>query len=82
MLQRIQSRTSAEWMADCIANGGVVATTYQTTQQALDDARTARDAARAATAAARAQLAGAETYLAKTVIRAEPCADAERRDPL
>lgn len=40
------------------------------TQQALDDARTARDAARAATAAARAQLSGAETYLAKTVIRA------------
>ena len=37
MLERIQSRTSAEWMADCIANGGVVATTYQTTQQALDD---------------------------------------------
>lgn len=40
------------------------------TQQALDDARTARDASRAATAAARAQLMGAETYLAKTVIRA------------
>lgn len=40
------------------------------TQQALDDARTARDAARAATAAVRAQLVGAETYLAKTVIRA------------
>ncbi len=37
MLSRIQSRTSDEWMADCIANGGVVATTYQTTQQALDD---------------------------------------------
>ena len=37
MLTRIQSRASAEWMEDCIANGGVVATTYQTTQQALDD---------------------------------------------
>jgi len=37
MLTRIQSRTSDEWMADCIANGGVVATTYQTTQQALED---------------------------------------------
>jgi crotonobetainyl-CoA:carnitine CoA-transferase CaiB-like acyl-CoA transferase len=37
MLERIQSRTSAEWMTECIANGGVVATTYQTTQQALDD---------------------------------------------
>ncbi len=37
MLERIQSRTSEEWMADCIANGGVVATTYQTTQQALAD---------------------------------------------
>lgn len=37
MLLRIQSRTSDEWMADCIANGGVVATAYQTTQQALDD---------------------------------------------
>ncbi len=37
MLERIQSRPSAEWMEDCIANGGVVATTYQTTQQALDD---------------------------------------------
>jgi crotonobetainyl-CoA:carnitine CoA-transferase CaiB-like acyl-CoA transferase len=37
MLSRIQERTAAEWMADCIANGGVVATAYQTTQQALND---------------------------------------------
>jgi crotonobetainyl-CoA:carnitine CoA-transferase CaiB-like acyl-CoA transferase len=37
MLERIQSRTAAEWMADCIADGGVVATAYQTTQQALSD---------------------------------------------
>ena len=37
MLERIQSRPSAAWMADCVANGGVVATTYQTTQQALSD---------------------------------------------
>ncbi|MEJ2089412.1 MAG: CoA transferase, partial [Gammaproteobacteria bacterium] len=37
MLKRIQQRPAEDWMADCIANGGVVATTYQTTQQALDD---------------------------------------------
>lgn len=37
MLLRIQERTADEWMADCIANGGVVATTLQTTQQALTD---------------------------------------------
>ena len=37
MLERIQSRPADAWMADCIANGGVVATAYQTTQQALDD---------------------------------------------
>lgn len=37
MLKRIQSRSADDWMADCIANGGVVATAYQTTQQALDD---------------------------------------------
>jgi RND family efflux transporter MFP subunit len=41
-----------------------------TTQQGLDDARTACDAATAATAAARAQLRAAETRLAKAVIRA------------
>ncbi len=37
MLSRIQSRPSADWMADCIANGGVAATVYQTTQDALGD---------------------------------------------
>jgi RND family efflux transporter MFP subunit len=40
------------------------------TQQALDDASTAREAAAAATSAARAQLAAAEYRLEKTVIRA------------
>ncbi len=37
MLQRIQDRTADEWMTDLIANGSVVATPYQTTQQALED---------------------------------------------
>ena len=37
MLRRIQSRPAANWMADFVANGGVAATGYQTTQQALDD---------------------------------------------
>ncbi|MDP6377847.1 MAG: CoA transferase [Pseudomonadales bacterium] len=37
MLTRIQERSADEWMAACIANGGVVATAYQTTQQALED---------------------------------------------
>ncbi len=37
MLRRIQTRPAADWMQDCIDNGGVVATTYQTTQEALKD---------------------------------------------
>ncbi|MCB1693562.1 MAG: CoA transferase [Pseudomonadales bacterium] len=37
MLLTIQSRPAADWIADCIENGGVVATTYQTTQEALSD---------------------------------------------
>ena len=37
MLKRLQERPADEWMADCIDNGGVVATAYQTTQQALRD---------------------------------------------
>ena len=37
MLKRIQERASSEWMAKFIADGGIVATTYQTTQQALQD---------------------------------------------
>jgi crotonobetainyl-CoA:carnitine CoA-transferase CaiB-like acyl-CoA transferase len=37
MLKTIQERSSQEWMADFIADGGIVATTYQTTQQALED---------------------------------------------
>jgi len=37
MLTRMQARTAAEWMALFVADGGVVAHTYQTTQQALDD---------------------------------------------
>lgn len=37
MLLRIQERPAADWINDCIENGGVVATTYQTTQQALTD---------------------------------------------
>ena len=37
MLSRIQERPAADWMADFIADGGVVATAYQTTQEALAD---------------------------------------------
>jgi crotonobetainyl-CoA:carnitine CoA-transferase CaiB-like acyl-CoA transferase len=37
MLERIQERRAADWMADFVADGGVVAGPYQTTQQALDD---------------------------------------------
>lgn len=37
MLLRIQERTAAEWMADFVADGGVVATAHQTTQDALRD---------------------------------------------
>ncbi len=37
MLSRIQERSTADWMQDFISDGGIVATTYQTTQQALQD---------------------------------------------
>ena len=37
MLLRIQDRPAADWMSDFVADGGVVATTYQTTQDALAD---------------------------------------------
>ena len=37
MLLRIQERTAEEWMAACLADGGVVATAHQTTQQAIAD---------------------------------------------
>lgn len=37
MLRRLQDRPAADWIHDCIANGSVVATTYQTTQDALRD---------------------------------------------
>ena len=37
MLERIQAKTSQEWMATMMADGGVVATAYQTTQEALHD---------------------------------------------
>jgi crotonobetainyl-CoA:carnitine CoA-transferase CaiB-like acyl-CoA transferase len=37
MLKRIQSRSAQEWMETFIEDGGIVATTYQTTQQALED---------------------------------------------
>ena len=37
MLHRIQQRSADEWMHDFIADGGIVATTYETTQQALDN---------------------------------------------
>ncbi|NKB97183.1 MAG: hypothetical protein GKR90_01595 [Pseudomonadales bacterium] len=37
MLRRLQDRPADEWMQDCISNGSVVATTYQTTQDALQD---------------------------------------------
>jgi len=37
MLKRIQERPAADWMADIVADGGVVATAHQTTQEALTD---------------------------------------------
>ncbi len=37
MLARIQDRSADDWMRDIIADGGIVATRYQTTQQALND---------------------------------------------
>ncbi|MFP6815738.1 MAG: CoA transferase [Pseudomonadales bacterium] len=37
MLKRIQDQSAADWMAEFITNGGIVAATYQSTQEALDD---------------------------------------------
>jgi crotonobetainyl-CoA:carnitine CoA-transferase CaiB-like acyl-CoA transferase len=37
MLERIQQRSAADWMAEFTADGGVVAARYQTTQEALKD---------------------------------------------
>ena len=37
MLARIQEKPAAEWIDLCIENGGVVATTYQTTHEAIND---------------------------------------------
>ncbi len=37
MLAHMQTRTAAEWMALFVADGGIVAHQFQTTQQALDD---------------------------------------------
>ena len=37
LLAHMQTRTAAEWMALFVADGGIVAHQYQTTQQALDD---------------------------------------------
>ncbi len=37
MLKRIQDKSAAEWMDIFVADGGVVATAYQTTQEALQD---------------------------------------------
>lgn len=37
MLAQIQTRPAADWMADFIDNGGIAATPYQTTQEALED---------------------------------------------
>jgi crotonobetainyl-CoA:carnitine CoA-transferase CaiB-like acyl-CoA transferase len=37
MLRHMQTRTAAQWMELFLADGGVVAHPYQTTQQALDD---------------------------------------------
>ncbi|MDA1073152.1 MAG: CoA transferase [Proteobacteria bacterium] len=37
MLKRIQERPADDWMSDFIADGGIVATAHQTTQQALND---------------------------------------------
>ena len=37
MMKRMQERPAQDWMNDFVADGGIVATTYQTTQQALSD---------------------------------------------
>ena len=37
MLKRIQDRSSTDWMADFVADGGIVAAPYETTQEALDN---------------------------------------------
>ncbi|MCZ6711881.1 MAG: CoA transferase, partial [Gammaproteobacteria bacterium] len=37
MLKRIQDQSAADWMAEFITNGGIVAAPYQSTQEALDD---------------------------------------------
>ena len=37
LLAHMQTRSAAEWMALFVADGGIVAHQYQTTQQALDD---------------------------------------------
>ena len=37
LLERMQEHTAAEWMERFVADGGIVAHTYQTTQQSLDD---------------------------------------------
>ncbi|MBT4160274.1 MAG: CoA transferase [Gammaproteobacteria bacterium] len=37
MLERIQERSAAEWMDTFVEDGGIVATAYRTTQQALSD---------------------------------------------
>ncbi|MEM7016944.1 MAG: CoA transferase, partial [Pseudomonadota bacterium] len=37
MMLRMQERTADEWLADCVADGGIVATIHQTTQQAMQD---------------------------------------------
>ena len=37
MLARIQERSASDWMETFIADGGIVSTTYQTTQQAMSD---------------------------------------------
>ncbi|MFM7119319.1 MAG: CoA transferase, partial [Gammaproteobacteria bacterium] len=37
MLEQIQTRSAADWMTEFVADGGVVAGPYQTTQEALDD---------------------------------------------
>ncbi|MFN2169355.1 MAG: CaiB/BaiF CoA transferase family protein, partial [Anaerolineae bacterium] len=37
MLQRIQERPAADWIAEFVDNGGIAATVYQKTQEALSD---------------------------------------------
>jgi crotonobetainyl-CoA:carnitine CoA-transferase CaiB-like acyl-CoA transferase len=37
MLTRMQERSAPDWMNDFVTDGGIVATTYRTTQQALSD---------------------------------------------